>query len=443
MHIVYLSNPRYVLRAALRQRDQALVQLHAEVGLLRRALHLALPHALAAAAGPPLSGGLPGHTPAGFPPGPLAQPPGAQLQTGSAAEAGRVGPGKGISGTSPNLQIPRSSPVPPAACESAAEEAAPAQQQLPGSVLSLPAALEPSGPGCNPNPGFSCPLRLHGTHRPQHAEPTADHSSRMPSRSAVMSAPPAPESPSGAILAGAENLNVVPEVGALATSLPGGLPSLAEVLGAAQRLSRAHALPAALPPGAPPLHEHTRELTLPGEPAALPPWASTLRMPGDQLPRAAPSGELSAPPPAAPPSVPELLAAVDEAAEEAVQAADSQESSEVRQSPSAQQPALLLPSPGTSLAGLSSAYEALVTTPLQAPGLGAGYASPPWPGLRGTQAGCAPVASASTWALAAEACLAASAGAAVTASQVPQGVESGFNRKTPGAVAPDAAPESA
>ena len=416
-----------VRRAALRQRDQALVQLHAEVGLLRRALQLALPHALAAAAGPPPSGGLPGHTPAGIPPGALAQPPGAQLQMGCAAKAGRAGHGEGIADRSPNLQSPSSSPILPAACEAAAEGAAPAQQQLPGGVLSLPAAVGPTGPSCNPNPALSRPLRLHVTQRPQHAEPAAGQSGRMPSGEAVHTAPLAPGRRSAATLAGAENLSMVPEVGALATSLPGGLPSLAEVLGAAQRLSRAHVLPAALPPGAPPLHEPTRELTLPGEPAALPPWASTPRMRASLPPRAAPLGELSSPPPAAPPSVQELLAAVDGAAEEAVQAADSQESSDVGRSPSAQQPALLLPSPGTSLAGLSSAYEALVTTPVQAPGLGAGYASPQWPGLRGTQAGCAPVASASTWALAAEACLAASAGAAVTASQVPYGVESGFN----------------
>ena len=419
-----------VHRAALRQRDQALVQLHAEVGLLRRALHLALPHALAGAAGPPPSGGLPGHTPAGIPPGALAQAPGGQPQVGHAAEAGRVGPREGVADLAPNLQNLSSSPGLAAACEAAAEEAAPVQQQLPGSVLSLPAAMERSGRGCNPNPGHSFPLRLHATQRPQHAEQTAGDRGRMPSGEVSSPAPLALGMPSGAILAGAENLGMVPEMGALATSLPGGLPSLAEVLGAAQRLSCAHALPAALPPGAPPLHEPTRELTLGGEPAALPPWASTLRMPGDQPPRA-------------PPSVREVLAAVDGAVEEAVQAADSQESSDVGQSPGAQQPALLLPSPGTSLAGLSSAYEALVTTPLQAPGLGAGYASPPWPGLRGTQAGCAPVASASTWALAAEACLAASAGAAVTASQVPHGVGSGFNPANPGAGAPDAAPDGA
>ena len=416
-----------VRRAVLRQRDQALLQLHAEVGLLRRALHLALPHALAAAAGLPPSGGLSGPSPAGIPPGPLAQPQAAKLQMGHAAEAGRVGSGEGIADSIPNFS-PSSSPNLPVACEAAAKEAASAQLQLPGSVLSLPPAVGPSGPGCNPNPGFACPLRLHATQRPQHAEPAAGHSSRMPSRNAVNAAPLDDGSPSGATLAGAENLNVVPEVGALATSLPGGLPSLAEVLGAAQRLSRA--LPAALPPGAPPLHEPTRELTLPGEPAALQAWASTLRVPSDQPPRA-------------PPSVREVLAAVDGAVEEAVQAADSQESSDVAQSPGVQQPTLLLPSPGTSLAGLSSAYEALVTTPSQAPGLGVGYASPLWPGLRGTQGGCAPVASSSTWALAAEACLAASAGAAVTASQVPHGVGSGVNPTDPGASAPDAAPNGA
>ena len=327
------------------------MQLHAEVGLLRRALHLALPHALAAAASPPLAGGLPEHAPSGLPPEALAQALGAQLQAGHAAGAALAGPGEGTAYRVPDAQTPSSSPGLAVACAAAAAQAAPAQQQLLGSVLGLPYALQPSGSGPSPDPGFSCPLRLHATQGPQDAELTAGQGISMQSGGAVHAAPLALGSPGGGVLAGADTPSGVPEVGALA-SLPGGLPSLAEVLGAAQRLSRAHALPAALPPGVPPLHEPSVEL------AALPPWPSILRMPGDQA-MAAPLGELSAPPPAALPTVRELLAAVDEAA----QAADSQDSSDVRQSPSAQQPALLLPSPGTSPAGLSSAYEALVMTP--------------------------------------------------------------------------------
>ena len=467
------------------------MQLHAEVALLRRALHLAAPQALAAAAGPPLSGGLPGHTPAGVPPEPLAQAHAARLQAGLGAgtlapdalvaeqqqpmpavgasgtsnagtlaanagsvggvegiraaeglegpastkqppegrlstEAEQAGPGDGFIVRVPNTQTPSSSPDLPMACDAVAAEAAPAQKQLLGSVLSLPAGLAPSGPCPDLDAGLHRPLRLHVSQRPRHAEPPAGQSGRTESggsRNAMLLAPGSPE---GATLAGAQTLSGVPEVGALA-SLPGGLPSLAEVLGAAQRLSRAHALPAALPSDASSLHELSCERALPAEPAALPPWAPFLRMPGDQQPGAAPLCDLGASPPAPPPSVRVLLAAIDEAVGGAVQAADSQESSDARRGTNAQQPTLLLPSPGTSLAGLSSAYEALVPTPLQASGLGSGYASPPGQGYHGAEAGCAPAVSVRTWALAAEACLAASAGAAVTASQAPHSVAAGIS----------------
>jgi len=76
--------PARARRAALRQRDRALLQLAAEVAQLRRALALAAPAALAAAAAPPVQGPGPG-APRGAPseqprPGPPAGAAPAQRQ---------------------------------------------------------------------------------------------------------------------------------------------------------------------------------------------------------------------------------------------------------------------------------------------------------------------------------------------------------------------------